>query len=153
MSIRTDLQHSGRRAVYLCLLASITSGGASPATPQVPDELILLQSTDDSGVKSEFAVSEARLCGTKPWRPETDPLPLPIAAAIQAAKKGLGNSQSKWIVTAVALNASGRCDNAFRWYYTVEMYDEAQAATDIPRIIERIVLMDGSVVLPRPSAR
>ena len=153
MSFRVGLQQS-LPVRSLLLLATIALGPASaPVLAQVPDEVILQESTYDSGTRSEFAVSKARLCGTTPWRPETDALPLTIAAAVQAAKKGLGNSQSKWIVVAVALNASG-CESEFRWYYTIEMYDEARANSALPPpIIDRIVLMDGLVVSPRLSAK
>jgi hypothetical protein len=123
--------------------------GGSVALAQSNKERKLFSSVDPSGAGLEWVVSETRFCSTKPWLPESQVPPLATTAAVQAAIKA-HPPKKRWMVTDVSLRAS-TCGQEFRWYYKIDMYDEAGTTADYPPdSVEQVVLMDGSVLPPRP---
>jgi len=115
-------------------------------------ELELFSLSDPSGATLQWFVSEKRLCSTKPWSPETQAPPLTPTQAVQAAIKARA-PKKQWIVTGISISAAG-CGGEFRWYYGVDMYDSGDiAAGNPPDSVKQVVLMDGSILAPRPPKR
>jgi hypothetical protein len=91
-------------------------------------------------------------CSTKPWSPESEAPPLATTAAVQAAIK-VRPPKKRWMITDVSLQASA-CGREFRWYYKIEMYEDAGTAAEYPPdTVQQVVLMDGSVLASRPLKR
>jgi hypothetical protein len=119
---------------------------------QSSGEIVLFASRRNNGPEIEWVVDRTGFCGNSKWRPETDTPPLSTTRAVQTALSDTKPS-GRWIVTEVSIRAVS-CGEYFGWYYFVEMYDEGAAFADVPpNMSGRLVLMDGSLVLPRQRAR
>jgi|KBSSwiStaDraftv2_1062776.scaffolds.fasta_scaffold294214_3 hypothetical protein len=110
---------------------------------------VLFSTEDASHQRVEFAVPGAKFCATKAWNPEKDPPPLATTAAVKAAIN-VEKPKKRWVVEAVSLQ-SASCIREVRWYYSVTIYDEESLVLGDLSLVDRVVLMDGSVVLPRPG--
>lgn len=123
--------------------------GVRPAEPQEMKELYM--TTDDTGHERVYRVAERKLMATKKWSPESEPPPLSVQAAVAVALKRLSPKKTNGLrVIGIELVPSGdHADHELRWFYRVQLYDEAKAnGARPPASLEVVVLMDGSVVEP-----
>jgi hypothetical protein len=116
---------------------------------QKEQPFVLFSRQDEKGVVTEFRVSETKLVAMPGWSPESEPVPLNIAAAVTAAKKKLKPQRPEnLLVVGIQLTAvnSGKL---MRWFYLIQCYDSTQVRRSEPPAMQvAVVLMDGSVVEP-----